>query len=147
MPPIAAAVGAIGTAITGAGSAIIGAGTSALGGLTTAGAGAISGIGGIIEAGKEAAPKVLGIAKTGSEIIGLFETPDQPTGPQPIRTPATQPQRGVVPTNLLNTLPNLIRSPQQQILTTPAPTRTTENKFIKYLPIAAVIIGFLILRQ
>lgn len=143
MPPVAAAVGAVASSIAGAGSAIIGAGTSALGGIATAGTGAITGLAKLSEpVGK--------IATMGTEIgqaIRIFERPDQQTSAsQPAKKQPAQ--AGIVPTNILSTLPQILQKPQQQILTTPAITKETGTNFIKYLPIIGIaLIGYLLLRR
>ena len=173
MPPVAAAVGAIGSAIGGIGAAagsvlggLAAAGGSALGGLATAGAGAIGGIGSLLSPAKYGVPggligpatepltskigavasKVAPIISAGSKLYGMFQGPgDQPTGGSP--APAALPtQTAAIPVNIMGTLPNLVRPPTPQIMTTPAPTPPADN-LSKYLPIAAVIgLGFLILK-
>lgn len=176
MPPVAAAIGPIAGAIAGAGSAVIGAAGSALGGLTALGAGAIGGVGalgagaiggvgsllspaqygvpgGLIGPATEPlssqigsiASKVGPLVSGASQIYGMIKGPsDQPTGGQPTKGLTTGPQ--IQPANILGTLPNLVRPPAQQILTTPAPVPAPSN-LSKYLPIAAVlVVGFLILK-
>lgn len=164
MPPIAAAIGPIAGAIAGVGGAAIGAAGSALGGLAALGAGAIGGVGSLLSPAKYGVPggligpateplssqigsiasKVGPLVSGASQIYGMIKGPsDQPTGGQPVKTPITSPQ--VLPVNILGTLPNLVRPPAQQILTTPAPA--APSNLSKYLPIAAVLaIGFLILK-
>lgn len=168
MPPVAAAVGAIAGGIGAAGSAVIGAGTSALGGIAAAGSSIIgagtSALGGIAEATtgtisglaelgagtltllKEKKTDILGAARTGSEIYTMFQKPDQPSTGQPTKTGF---DFKTIPQNILNTLPQLLRQPQQQILTTPAPTKPqAENTFIKYLPIIGLaVLGYFLLRK
>lgn len=166
MPFVGAAVGALGSAIAGAGSAVISAGTAALGGLTAAGTGVVSGITGLFAPGfgvtggligpatkpigfglAELATKALPVVQAGRQVFDMFQKPDdQPTTAQPVMQPAAP--TGVIPTNIMNTLPNLIRpaAPAQIITTPPMAIQAPENMLMKYAPwIAAAIIGYLVL--
>ena len=174
MPLVGSAVVGISSAIASAGGAVLGglgglaaAGTSALGGLAAAGAGIVSGITGIVQPAygvtggligpatkplgyglSELASKVIPIAKAGSQLYGMFKTPDDPAAvAQPVRTITTP---GVAPANILNTLPNLIRppAPAQIITTPPMLAQASENMLIKYAPwIAAAAIAYFVLRK
>lgn len=163
MPPIAAAVGAVGSAIIGAGSAAVGVAGSALGGLTGLAAAGISTASSLFapgygETGGPIGPpqaglgytagsvlsKVLPVVGSGRQIYEMFKDDDQPGGGSPTKTTIAGTQ--AAPINILGTLPDLIRRPIQQILTTPAPAPAPDN-LSKYLPIAAVLVlGFLIFK-
>lgn len=140
MPPVAAAVGAIGSTIAGAAGAAASVAGSALGGLAGLGASTLTTLADLTEPAKEIAGTALSLKKA-------FTKPEQTSVQTTARKdmPVTS---GFVPTNILSTLPQILKKPQQQVLTTPAAKEPEKSNFMQYLPlIGLAVLGYFLLRR